>query len=325
MIFFIQILGLLFSITGTMILAFPFLKTRRALEDDLLIDLDKNKEVSNDQRHFYTRAGFLKDKKISLLGLAFLLTGFLMQLLILTDSKIPVLPYGDCNVQGIKLYGGLYTYKNAASDGSGQSSKDVASAEDITAAIEKANKNNSIKAILLQVDSSGGSPVGGWEIAEALKHLKKPTVALIRERGNSAAYLAASGAKYIIASANSDVGSIGVTMSYVGNSDKNTTDGLTFYELSEGKFKDAGNPDKILTQEEGDLFMRDVKVLYNNFIKYVSENRHMDIKKVTELADGSSMLGQMAKDNGLIDQVGGIYDVKDYLKKQIKTNVNICW
>ena len=217
------------------------------------------------------------------------------------------------------------TYRNGASDSTGQLSKDVSSAEEITTAIEKANNDSSIKAILLEVDSSGGSPLGGWEIAEALKHSKKPTVALIRERGNSAGYLAASGAKYIIASANSDVGSIGVTMSYLGNVDKNTTDGLTFYELSEGKFKDAGNPDKVLTQEEGDLFMRDVKVLYNNFIKYVSENRQLDIVKVTELADGSSMLGQMAKDNGLIDQLGGIYDVKDYLQKQIKKSVNICW
>jgi protease-4 len=267
----------------------------------------------------------MKKKTIIISGVIIILV-FIFGLILLAyrSGQVDLFASG-CNVQGIKLYGGLYTYKNAASDGSGQSSKDVASAEEITTAIEKANKDNSIKAILLEVDSSGGSPVGGWEIEEALKHSSKPTVALIRERGDSAGYLAASGAKYIIASANSDVGSIGVTMSYLGNADKNTTDGLTFYELSEGKFKDAGNPDKVLTQEEGDLFMRDVKVLYNNFIKYVSENRHLDIKKVTELADGSSMLGQMAKDNGLIDQVGGIYEVRDYLKKQIKTNANICW
>jgi len=267
----------------------------------------------------------LTDKKVYFMGLGLLAVVFLIQLYFLLNQAHILPSVKNCNVQGIKLYGGLYTYKNGASDGTGQLSKDVASSEDITAAIEKANKDSSIKAILLQVDSSGGSPVGGWEIAEALKHSNKPTVALIRERGDSAAYLSASGAKYVIASANSDVGSIGVTMSYLGNVDKNTTDGLTFYELSEGKFKDAGNPDKVLTQEEGDLFMRDVKVLYNNFVKYVSENRHMDIKKVTELADGSSMLGQMAKDNGLIDQVGGIYDAEVYLKKQIKTNVNICW
>ena len=143
--------------------------------------------------------------------------------------------------------------------------------------------------------------------------------------GDSSGYLSASGASYIVAYDDSDVGSIGVTMSYVDNADKNKTDGLTFNQLSMGEYKDAGNPDKMLTQDEGDLFMRDVKIMYNNFIKTVSENRHLDIKKVTALADGSSMLGQMAKDNGLIDQVGTIYDVENYLKQKIKTNVNICW
>ena len=80
-----------------------------------------------------------------------------------------------------------------------------------------------------------------------------------------------------------------------------------------------------LTPAEQQLFMRDLKIDYDNFVKDVAANRHLDISKVTDLADGSSMTGQMAKDNGLIDQVGGIYDVESYLQKQIKTNVNICW
>lgn len=267
----------------------------------------------------------LANKKVCFVALGLLIIVFLVQLCFLSNQLHILSSSKNCNVQGIKLYGSLYTYRDSASDNNGQQSKDVASAEEITAAIEKANKDNSIKAILLEVDSRGGSPVGGWEIAEALKHVSKPTVALIRERGNSAAYLSATGARHIIASENSDIGGIGVTMSYLGNSDRNENEGLTFYELREGKYKDAGNPDKVLTQEEGNLFMRDVRVLYSNFIKYVSENRKMDIKKVTELADGSSMLGQMAKDNGLIDQVGGIYEAKDYFQRQIKNNVNVCW
>ena len=231
----------------------------------------------------------------------------------------------NCNVQGIKLHGDLYTYRNYASDSTGQSSKDISSSEEITAAIEKANKDNSIKAILLEVDSNGGEPVAGWEISEALKHSSKPTVALIRQEGDSAAYLASTGAKHIIAAAESDVGDIGVTMSYVGNYDKNTQDGLTFYQLSEGQFKDAGNPDAPLTPEAQQLFMRNLKISYDDFIKYVSDNRHLDVVKVTALANGAAMPGQMAKDNGLIDQVGGIYDAETYLQKQIKSNVNICW
>lgn len=174
----------------------------------------------------------MKKKTIIISGVIIILV-FIFGLIFLSyKSGQANLFASGCNVQGIKLYGQLLTYRNGASDTTGQLSKDVASAEEITAAIEKANKDSSIKAILLQIDSSGGSPVGGWEIEEALKHSSKPTVALIRERGDSAAYLSASGAKHIIASANSDVGSIGVTMSYLGNADKNTTDGLTFYQLS---------------------------------------------------------------------------------------------
>ena len=267
----------------------------------------------------------MKKKTIIISGVIIILVFMFGIMLLSYKSGQANLFASGCNVKGIKLHGDLYTYKNYASDSTGQSSKDISSSEEITAAITKANKDNSIKAILLEVDSNGGQPVAGWEIMEALKHSTKPTLALIRQEGDSAAYLASTGAKYIIASPESDVGDIGVTMSYVGNYDKNTQDGLTFYQLSEGQFKDAGNPDAPLTPEAQQLFMRNLKISYNDFIKYVSDNRHLDLAKVTTLANGASMPGQMAKDNGLVDQVGGIYDAEAYLQKQIKTNVNICW
>ena len=124
----------------------------------------------------------MKKKTIIISGVIIILVFIFGLILLSYKSGQTNLFASGCNVQGVKLYGSLYTYKNSASDGTGQLSKDVASAEEITAAIDKANNNNSIKAILLQVDSGGGSPVGGWEIAEALKHSKKPTVALIRDR-----------------------------------------------------------------------------------------------------------------------------------------------
>jgi protease-4 len=178
----------------------------------------------------------LTDKRVYLIGFGLLVVVFLIQLYFLLNQAHVLPSANNCNVQGIKLHGDLYTYRNYASDSTGQSSKDISSSEEITSAIEKANKNSSIKAILLEVDSSGGQPVAGLEIAEALKHSTKPTVALIRQEGDSAAYLASTGAKYIIAAAESDVGDIGVTMSYVGNYDKNNQDGLTFYQLSEGQW-----------------------------------------------------------------------------------------
>jgi protease-4 len=68
-----------------------------------------------------------------------------------------------------------------------------------------------------------------------------------------------------------------------------------------------------------------VNILHENFIKMVAENRSLDIEKVRKLADGSTMLGEMALQNGLIDQIGGMFEVRDYLKEKIGRNIEICW
>jgi len=80
-----------------------------------------------------------------------------------------------------------------------------------------------------------------------------------------------------------------------------------------GKYKDSGSPDKALTSEEKDLFLRDVNIIYQNFIKAVSDNRKLPIEKVKSFADGSTVLGEKAKELGLIDEIGGINEVEKYL------------
>jgi len=233
---------------------------------------------------------------------------------------------GNCNVYGIELHGELFTYIPPANfDDEGNITEDQTASENIIYAIEEAEKDENIKAIILEVDSYGGYPVAGEEVAIALKKANKPTVALIREGGASAAYMAASGADKIFASQNSDVGSIGVTMSYLDNTQQNLKEGLNYVSLSSGKYKDTGDPNKPLSQEEKNLLMRDVNILHQNFIKMVAENRNLDTEKVKLLADGSTMLGEMALQNGLIDQIGGMFEVKDYLKKKIGEDVEICW
>ncbi len=235
--------------------------------------------------------------------------------------------FGDesCNVSNIKLQGNLYSYiSQSEKDENGITIIDAVSSEDIVSAIENADNDENIKAIVMEIDSFGGGPVAGEEVAGALRKAKKPTVALIREYGLSAAYYAATGADMIFASANSYVGSIGVTISYLDNAKKNETDGITFNQLSAGKFKDMFNSDKPLTDEERKLIERDLKILHENFIKAVAENRKMDIEKVRELADGSSMPGQMALENNLIDQIGGMDEVKEYLKEKIGEEAEIC-
>lgn len=231
-----------------------------------------------------------------------------------------------CNVQGTILRGDVVTYISPGDyNDNGDIIVDQGSSEFVVRDIENAEKDDSIKAIIVEIDSYGGSGVAGEEIADALKSAKKPTVALIRGAGDSAAYWAATGASRIFASQNSDVGSIGVTMSYLDAVEQNKKDGYTYNSLSSGKFKDTGNPDKPLTPEEVKLMMRDVNIMHQNFIKAVSDNRKLDIEKVKTLADGSTMLGEAALQNGLIDQIGGQTEVNQYLKDKIGEDVEICW
>lgn len=232
----------------------------------------------------------------------------------------------NCNVLAVPLRGFLSSYiSNDTKNDNGENKEDQVSADDIVYALEEAEKDSKIKAIILEVDSSGGYGVAAEEVAGALKRATKPTVSLIHEQGLSAAYWSSTGADVIFASNISDVGSIGVTFSYLDNYKKNQKEGLTFNSLSSGKFKDAGNPDKPLTTEERALMMRDLNIGHEHFIKFVAMNRKLDIDKVRRLADGSSMPGALALQNGLIDKIGGMFEVKEYLKEKIGEDVEVCW
>jgi protease-4 len=231
----------------------------------------------------------------------------------------------SCNVLGINLHGDLYTYVPKGSDGELFSDKDVVSSEEILSSIETAESDDDIKAIIIEVDSPGGYPVAGEEIANALKAATKPVVAFIRQSGTSAAYWAITTADQIFASKNSDVGSIGVTMSYLDNVSKNQKEGLTYVQLSSGKYKDAGNPDKPLTEAEKGLIVRDLKIIHENFIDEVAANRNLSIEKVREIADGSSVLGERAKELGLIDAIGGFPEAKKYVEEKIGEKPEVCW
>jgi len=232
----------------------------------------------------------------------------------------------DSNVAVINIHGEIVTYlaEPSCPEESDPTLSDSVSSEEIVAYIDEIEKDSSIKAVIVEIDSYGGSPVASEEIMNALKGMTKPTVAVIREGAASGAYLIATGADKIYASEMSGVGSIGVTMSYLDSSQKNIQEGLIYQQLSSGKFKDTGNPDKELTAEEKELLMRDVEILHEAFVKRVAENRKLDIEKVEKLADGSTMLGKAAKENGLIDEIGDIYSAEEWIRKELKIEPEIC-
>jgi protease-4 len=220
----------------------------------------------------------------------------------------------------IPLRGQLYTYL----PGEASTSADASASEDVTAQIRSADADPSIAAVVLEVDSLGGSPVAGEDVANALRGAGKPTVALIRDSGDSAAYLAASGAQKIFASAFSDVGDIGVTSSFVDQSKKNAAEGYTYHQLSVGTFKDLFDPDKPMTAAEEALVKQQLNLYYEKLIDEIAANRHLSVETLKTLSDGRSFTGTQALENKLIDDIGGIDDVREYLRGVLGYDPLIC-
>lgn len=236
-----------------------------------------------------------------------------------------------CNVFGVKVYGSIVSTRAGISSDSRAAEADTSPsrgytvARDIEDALGKAAGDPSIKGIIVDIDSHGGGVVAGEEIALAIRRVGKPSVAVIHEAGLSSAFLAASAADTIFASANSAVGGIGASSSFLDDSEVRRKDGYVFQQLSSGPFKDMLASGKPLTSEERTLIMRNIQILHDHFVELVALYRKQPEEKIARLADGSVMLGRQALENGLIDTIGGLPDAIQHLSRQIEQPVALCW
>ena len=187
----------------------------------------------------------------------------------------------------------------------GSSTAPYADADSMLSALQSADKDPRVKAIVLSVDSNGGDGQAAEEVVQEMDRIHKPKYALIRSAGDSAAYWIASAADKIFAFKVSNVGSIGVTGSYLSNSSQSSQDGDQFVSLASGPYKDTGNPDKPLTPADRAYLMKGVMGEFDIFVASVASHRGMTVEKVKAIADGSSMLGGEALKAGLIDSDGG--------------------
>lgn len=230
-----------------------------------------------------------------------------------------------CNVIGIDLYGILLTYIPQQNEYSEDYIPDIIASKYVTYYLEKASLASDIDAVIIDVNSPGGMPAAGEEIANTIARMEKPVVAVIRNNGLSAAYWAISSVDRIFASKNSDVGSIGVTASYLEHIGTNQKDGNTFVELTAGEYKDVGNPNRPLTDAERVLWLNDLETIHQNFIEDVAIHRHIPIEKVQTFANGWSVLGEQALEQGLIDAIGGLDEADEYLRQTIGEEPKVCW
>jgi protease IV len=182
---------------------------------------------------------------------------------------------------------------------------EIVTPETIIGEIKQAEADNEVSAILLDVNSPGGSPVASEEIMNAVKNCKKPVVVWISDVGASGAYLTASAADKIVASPTSMVGSIGVLLDVTDLSGLYQKIGVNRYAITGGEYKDMGADYRNLTSEEQQMMQEMVDQDYDYFITLVAQNRNLDKNYVSTIAEGKIYTGTQAKDIKLIDETGG--------------------
>ena len=173
--------------------------------------------------------------------------------------------------------------------------------------LRKFADDDSIKAIVIHVNSPGGGVAASEEIYREVKRIhdekRKPIVSSIQTVGASGAYYVSSATNKIYADSGSVVGSIGVIAEWVNYGDLMRWAKLKEEMLKVGEFKDTGDPTRELTPAERQYMQGLIDNMYSQFVQAVAEGRHTKVSEIKAIADGRVWTGEQALGNHLIDQV----------------------
>ncbi len=167
-------------------------------------------------------------------------------------------------------------------------------------------EEDSVKGVLLSINSPGGTVGASKELYEAVKDLsaKKPVVVSMLDQATSGGYYTASSATKIYANAGTLTGSIGVILSGFNAKEFLDKVGIQSQTIKTGPYKDIFSTFRELSEPERSLLQELLQSTYQEFITDVSKGRNMDLEVVRKLADGRIYTGKQAKDNKLVDALG---------------------
>ncbi len=182
-------------------------------------------------------------------------------------------------------------------------------------AVDAARRDPAIRAMILAVDSPGGSVAGGENLHDALARFAraKPLVAVMGGEAASAAYMISVPARRIFASDATLTGSIGVILESPDVSGLLDRIGVHVDQLVSGPLKGQPSITSPISPAGRVMLQGIVADLYGQFVRIVAEGRHMPQDKVRALADGRPYTGEQALPLGLIDQIGDREDARDWL------------
>ncbi len=184
-------------------------------------------------------------------------------------------------------------------------------ADKIMKQLREAAKDPSVKAVVLRLNSPGGTVAATQEITTEVVRLKKSGKKVVASMGDvaaSGAYWIAANADIIVADPATVTGSIGVRMDMTDLRGLYEKLGVGSRTIKSGPYKDMGSANREMTPEEKKIFQAMVDDMYAQFVDNVSTGRKMNLQEVKKLADGRVFTGRQAKELGLVDELGNFYD-----------------
>jgi len=186
----------------------------------------------------------------------------------------------------------------------------ISDAKHVIQQLKKFRKEDSVKAIVMRIDSPGGGVGPSQEIFREIQKTveSKKVVASMGAVAASGGYYIAAATNGIVASPGSITGSIGVIMGYANFAQILKKIGLVPVVIKSGEYKDTGSPAREMTGREQQLLQDFVDKIHGQFVRDVALGRKMDLAEVAKLADGRIFTGEDAQKLGLVDRLGNLED-----------------
>ncbi len=181
---------------------------------------------------------------------------------------------------------------------------EVLGSDTLVKAIQQADRDEKVGAIVLRVDSPGGSSLASDLIWRALRDCSKPTVASMGDIAASGGYYISMGCDRIFAEPGTLTGSIGVVGGKIAMEGLYDKVGLSTETISRGKNSGVMAGNKPFSDSEREVFEKMLREVYRQFVSKAAEGRKLTVDQLETLAGGRVWTGRQAQQNGLVDQLG---------------------
>ena len=187
----------------------------------------------------------------------------------------------------------------------------------LTELIETVRKDSYARAVVVWIDSPGGSAVGGQQLYLDLTELskEKPVVTVMRSIAASAGYMIALGSDHILAREGTITGSVGVIMQTMEVTELAEKLGIRPITIKSGEFKASPNPTEKYTPEQDAIMQAMIQDFFRWFLELVVKERHLTPEQAAYIADGRVLTGRQAVQYKLVDGLGGEKEALEWLRK----------